>query len=73
MFPTASTLTRAVEVVMFGIVTSSEPSFGVLAARTYGYVSPPSSDMLIATFAVFVGGMSVFAASQATVCTPPPS
>ena len=36
MLPTASILTRAVVVEMSGIVTSCEPSFGVLAASTYG-------------------------------------
>ena len=73
MFPTASTLIRAVDVVTFGIVTLSEPSFGVLAARTSGYVRPPSVDMLIATFEVLVGGRSVFALFHRTVCTDPPS
>jgi hypothetical protein len=34
MFPTASTFTRAVVVSVFGSVTTSEPSFGVLAAST---------------------------------------
>ena len=72
MLPTASIFTRAVVVVMSGMVTSCEPSFGVSAARTYGYVSPPSSDMLIATFDVLVGGTSVFALSHVTVCVEPP-
>jgi hypothetical protein len=38
MLPTASTFTRAVVVSGFGSVTTSEPSFGVLAASTVGYV-----------------------------------
>ena len=36
MLPTASILTRAVVVSTSGIVTSCEPSFGMLSARTYG-------------------------------------
>jgi hypothetical protein len=36
-------------------------------------VSPPSVDMLIATSEVLVGGMSVLALFQVTVCTEPPS
>ena len=42
MFPTASTFTRAVVVSVFGSVTTSEPSFGVLAASTVRYLWPPS-------------------------------
>src|SRR3954451_21460082 len=34
MLPTGSTLTRAVVEFVFGIVTSAEPLFGVLAERT---------------------------------------
>ena len=72
MLPTASIFTRAVVVSTSGIVTASLPSFGVLAASTNGYVRPPSVDMLIFTFAVLVGGMSVLALSHVTVCTEPP-
>jgi hypothetical protein len=71
MLSTASTFIRAVVVGAFGIVTFSEPSFGVLAASTCGYVRPPSVDMLIFTFAVLVGGMSVLALFHVTVCTEP--
>ena len=53
-------------------MTASEPSFGVLAARTCGYVSPPSVDRLIFTSVVPTGGRSVFALSQVTVCVEPP-
>ena len=38
MFATASTFTRAVVVEMFGNVTASLPSFGVLASSTVGKV-----------------------------------
>src|SRR5262245_12048627 len=72
MLPTASTLIRASVVAMFGIVTGSEPSFAVLAAKTTGYVWPPSDDRLIFTFAVPMGARSVPALSQVTVCAEPP-
>jgi hypothetical protein len=36
MLPTASTFTRAIVVNSFGTVTTSVPSFGVLAASTFG-------------------------------------
>ena len=54
--PSASIFTRAELVAKCGIVTASEPSFGVLAARTCGYVSPPSVDRLIFTSVVPTGG-----------------
>ena len=62
--PTASTLTRAFVVAMSGIVTACEPSFGVLAARTYGYVCPPSTESEIFTFA---------SPSAANPCSPCPT
>ena len=71
MLPTASTFTRAVVVGAFGIVTTSVPSFGVLAASTVGYVRPPSTESEIFTFAVLVGGRSVLALSHVTVCCEP--
>ena len=55
MFPTASTFTRAVVVSVFGSVTTSDPSFGVDAASTVGYVCPPSADSVIFTLAVLTG------------------
>ena len=67
-FPTASTLTRAVVVSVCGSVTSSDPSFGVLAESTVGYVCPPSVESEIATFAVETGGTSVLALFHVTVC-----
>ena len=65
--PTASTLSRALAVATFATDTTCEPSFGVLAASTCGYVKPPSADMLIFTFAAEIGGRSVPATSQVTV------
>ena len=70
-FPTASTFTRAVVVSVFGSVTTSEPSFGVLAASTVGYVWPPSVESEIATSAVETGGTSVLALFHVTVCCEP--
>ena len=55
MLPTASTLTRAVEVVRLGSGTDSEPSLGVLAASTVGNVVPPSVESEILTFAALTG------------------
>jgi hypothetical protein len=71
MFPSASTLTRAVVVSAAGSVTSSVPSFAVLAASTSGYVRPPSEESEILTFAVETGGRSVFAVFHVTVCCEP--
>ena len=70
--PTASIFTRASLVATVGIVTASEPSFGVLAASTCGYVRPPSVDRLIFTSVVLTGARSVFALSQVIVCVEPP-
>ena len=56
---------------MFGSVTASEPSFGVLAASTFGYVWPPSVESAIFTFAVLTGATSVPATSHVTVCVEP--
>ena len=69
--PTASTLTRACVVATFGSVTACEPSFGVLAASTIGYVWPPSVESEIFTFAVLTGGGSVPATFQVTVRVEP--
>ena len=71
MFPTASTLTRAVVVSVLGSVTTSVPSFGVLATSTIGYVCPPSVESETFTFAVQTGGRSVPAVFQVTVCCEP--
>src|ERR1700754_5150009 len=55
IFPTASTLTRACEVVRLGIWTDCAPSFGVLLARIRGKLLPPSVDSEIVTLAVLIG------------------
>src|SRR5262245_7659195 len=70
-FPTASTLTRAVFVTTFGTATGCAPSFGVLAASTYGYDWPPSTDSEILTFAVPTGATFVSATSHVTVRVAP--
>ena len=70
-FPTASTFTRAVAVSVFGRVTTSDSSFGVVAASTVGYVWPPSVESEISTSAVETGGTSVLALFHVTVCCEP--
>jgi len=72
MFPTASTLTRAVVVGMLGMNTDSVPSFAVLALITVGNVLPPSVDSDILTFAALTGALVVFATFQVIVCCEPP-
>ena len=72
-FPTASILTRACEVTPIGIVTSAEPSFGVLAKSTVGKVWPPSVESEILTFATLTGAAVVLATFQVTVWTEPPA
>ncbi len=71
--PTASTFTRAWTVPTLGRSTVSAPSFGVLAASSYGYVWPPSKERLIRTSAVWTGARFVWATSQVTVCVDPPA
>ena len=63
---------RAVLVVVPGRVTASDPSLGVLAARTVGNVRPPSVESEIFTFAAPIGAAAVFATSQVTVCSEAP-
>lgn len=58
IFPTASTLMRAVLVVTAGMVTTSVPSLGVLAANTVGKVRPPSVEREIFTLAQLTGARS---------------
>ena len=67
IFPIDSIFTRAVVVRLFGMVTDSVPSFGVLAASTIGKVSPPSVDRLIFTLAQLIGAPVVPATSQVMV------
>src|SRR5512139_234448 len=71
MFPTASILMRAIVDVSKGSVTASEPSLGVLDARTYGHVEPPSMESRIRTFEQLTGGFCVFATFQLTVFVVP--
>jgi hypothetical protein len=66
--PTASIFTRAWVVPTIGRTTEANPSFGVAAASTYGYVWPPSTERLILTSFVLTGATSVFATDQVTVC-----
>ena len=66
MLPTASTLIRAVVVLTLGKVTNSDPSFGVLAASTYGKVEPPSVDSEIITLGAS-SAVFVLLTSQVTV------
>ena len=68
ILPTASTLMRAVDVGVFGIVTLWLPSLAVLAARTVGNVLPPSVEKEIFTFAALTGAAVVLATFQVTVC-----
>lgn len=72
MFPTASTLIRAVVVGLFGIATDSEPSFGVLATTTIGNEVPPSVERVIFTLAQLTGAPVVPATFHAIVCREPP-
>mgnify|MGYP001771087526 CR=1 FL=1 len=73
ILPTASTLMRAVVVAVFGMVTTSVPSFGVLAANTVGKVCPPSVDKEIFTLAQLMGAAVVPFTLQVMVCAEPPA
>src|SRR2546426_78699 len=55
MFPLAATLIRAFEVALPGIVTVSDPSFGVSFARIIGKEFPPSVESVIFTLAQLAG------------------
>ena len=59
MLPRGSILIRAWPVERLGIRTDSAPSFGALAARTVGKVSPPSLESEILTFAALTGAAAV--------------
>jgi hypothetical protein len=72
MLPTASTFIRAAVVGLFGIVTDSEPSFGVLASTTRGNEVPPSVESVIFTLAQVTGAPVVPATFHVTVCREPP-
>jgi hypothetical protein len=71
MFPTASILIRAIAVVSNGSVTASAPSLGVLDARTYGQVEPPSVDRRIRTLSQSTGGIWLPAGFQVTALRDP--
>ena len=73
IFPTDMILILAVVDGVLGIVTTSVPSFGVLATRTVGKVNPPSVDNRIFTLAQFTGAAVVLATAHVTVCDEPPS
>ena len=66
-FSTASTLIIAFGTAGPGMVTTSEPSFGVLFARIIGNVDPALVDIEIFTAAQLIGALFVFATFQVTV------
>ena len=68
IFPTASIFILAVVVGVFGIVSTSLPSFGVLADKTVEKVLPPSVDKDIFTFAQLTGAAVVPATAHVIVC-----
>ena len=73
ILPTASTFILAVAVGVFGIVSNSVPSFGVLAANIVGKVCPPSVDKDIFTLAQLTGAAVVLATDHVIVCDEPPA
>ena len=73
ILPTASTFILAVAVGVFGIVSNSVPSFGILAANTVGKVCPPSVDKDIFTLAQLTGAAVVLATDHVIVCDEPPA
>ena len=73
MFPTDSILILAVDDGVFGMVTTSVPSLGVLAASTVEKVCPPSVDKEIFTLAQLTGAAVVPATAHVIVCDEPPA
>ena len=67
MLSMASTLTRAVEVGVFGRVTVAEPLLGVLDARVKGKLLPPSTESSTRTFAQLIGSFGVLPMVHLTV------
>jgi hypothetical protein len=67
IFPTASIFTLAVVVGVLGIVTTSLPSFVVLATNVLNVV-PPSVEMDIFTLAQLTGAAVVLATFHVMVC-----
>ena len=53
-----------VPVAEVGIITPSEPSFGVFFNKTVGKVRPPSVESKISTLCAFTNALSVFATSH---------
>ena len=64
----ASTFILAVVVAVFGMVSTSDPSLGVVAANTVGKVCPPSVDKEIFTSAQLTGVAVVLATAQVMFC-----
>ena len=67
MLSTASTLTRAVEVGVFGTLIVAAPVLGVLDTRVNGKLLPPSMESSTRTFPQLTGALEVFATFHATV------
>jgi hypothetical protein len=70
MFETASTLTRADDVGVFGTTMVAVPVFGVLSVSTVK-VFPPSKEIEIRTLSHLMGADAVPAGSQVTFCVDP--
>src|SRR5262245_3717980 len=73
MLPTASILMRTLLALMLGTVTSSDPSFAVLAASTVGNVFPLSVESEIFTFVTLMPLPVVPATFHATLSVESPS
>src|SRR5213080_1070677 len=67
MLPTASTLTRAVEVGVFGTPIVATPLLGVLDKRVNGKLFPPSIESRTRTFPQLTGALEELATSHLTV------
>lgn len=70
MFETASTLTRADAVGVFGTTMVAVPVFGVLSVSTVK-VFPPSKEIEIRTLLQLMGANEVPATSHVTFCVDP--
>lgn len=67
MLSAASTLTRAEEVGVFGILTVVAPLFGAADASMNGKLLPPSIESRTRTLVQLIGALDVFATFQLTV------
>ena len=65
--PDSTTMTRALVVVMLGIVTDWLPSLGVAVRRVVGNVAPPSFDNRMSTLGALTGAAVVPATFHVTV------